>query len=251
MIYEWSPAEPPIADHPAIKANSYRNYGDSLIDVILTEEELINFYYDDQNCYSVLGSTICNEVMEEILREDLKPIFINCGWRGDELDGYLVEKSKFISARGPRTQKILADYGVEVSVEVDPAYNIVNFIPRGDLNGQILFMPHILDSYKDDYDPMDFGADTNLNPGINNKHEIIEITKQISGARFVFTGSMHAAIVAHAYGVPFGLFNFSYVDCPPKWKDWGDSVGIDEIAFFDNVQQARDWYKLQVPQFSF
>lgn len=251
MIYEWTPTESPISDHPAIKANAYRNYGDSLIDVILTEEELSKFYYDDKNCYSVLGSTICNTVMEDILREDLKPIFINCGWRGEELDPYLLDKSEFLYVRGPRTQKALDEHGINVSVEVDPAYNIINFVPKGEPNAQILFIPHLLDPYVEDYDPMEFGADTYISPGINNKHEIIQLTKLVSGARFVFTGSMHAAIVAHAYGVPFGLFNFGYVDCPPKWKDWGDSVGINEFAFFDNVQQARDWHRSEVPKFSF
>jgi hypothetical protein len=249
MIYEWLPDDVPITDNPKFKQTALRNYGDALIDVLLSEEELDGFYQDDLNCYSVLGSTICNEVMDEILSEGLKPVFINCGWRGDELDSDLVNNSKFISVRGPRTKAVLKDYGVDVSVQPDPAYNLPELLPRGSLNAQILFIPHILDPYIEDYDPLDHGADIIVTPAVSTRDEVVELTKTISGARFVFTGSMHAAIVAHAYGVPFGLFSFGYVDCPPKWKDWGDSVYIEEIDFFDNVSRAREWHNIVVPPF--
>lgn len=249
MIYEWLPDDIPISDNPSFKENVVRNYGDALVDILLSEEELDGFYQDDLNCYSVLGSTICNEVMDEILSEGMTPIFINCGWRGEDLEPVLVENSKFISVRGPSSREALKKFGLDVPVNPDPAYNLPDLVPRGPLNAQILFIPHILDPYIEDYDPMEHGADMLLPAAVSTRDEIIELTKTISGARFVLTGSMHAAIVAHAYGIPFGLFSFGYVDCPPKWKDWGESVYIEDIEFFDNVSKAREWHNICVPPF--
>jgi hypothetical protein len=249
MIYEWLPDKEPITDNPLNKHDSIRNYGDALIDVLLSKEELEGFYQDDKNCYSVLGSTICNEVMIEILESGFTPIFVNCGWRGEELDSFLLEQSKFVSVRGPKTQDVLASYGIEVPVSPDPGYNLPKFIPKGDLNAQILFIPHILDPYIEDYDPLDHGADSFYTTAVASEEDIVDLTKLISGARFVLTGSLHVAIAAHAYGTPFGLFKFNYVNCAPKWKDWAESVYIEDVEFFDNVNQAREWHNICVPPY--
>jgi polysaccharide pyruvyl transferase WcaK-like protein len=72
------------------------------------------------------------------------------------------------------------------------------------------------------------------------------MVREISGADFILAGAMHAAIVAHAYGVPFALFAYSYVDCPPKWYDWADSVGIKDVSYVSDIEAGKKWYEQNV-----
>jgi hypothetical protein len=65
---------------------------------------------------------------------------------------------------------------------------------------------------------------------------------KISGARFVLTGSMHVAMTAHAYGVPFALLDGPYIDCLPKWYDWFSSVDLGEPVFVNSIVEGRQWY---------
>ena len=53
-----------------------------------------------------------------------------------------------------------------------------------------------------------------------------EIIRLIAGADFVLSGSLHAAIAACAYGVPFAFFDSGHVDVPFKWDDFAASIGI-------------------------
>ena len=58
-------------------------------------------------------------------------------------------------------------------------------------------------------------------------------------------GAMHAAIIAHAFGVPFAFFDIGHRDCPVKWQDWGTSVGLppSQIAFVRDAKSGKEWYE--------
>jgi len=64
----------------------------------------------------------------------------------------------------------------------------------------------------------------------------------IAGAEFVLTGSLHGAILAQAYGVPWAAYDDGYVDRPTKWYDWAAYLGI-RIEFVNSLQQGRQWWR--------
>ncbi|GJD56738.1 hypothetical protein [Methylobacterium dankookense] len=58
----------------------------------------------------------------------------------------------------------------------------------------------------------------------------------------MLAGSLHAAIVACAYDVPFGYLDTGFVDIPFKWRDFSALVGIG-TSFCDCVADARAIYE--------
>jgi hypothetical protein len=63
----------------------------------------------------------------------------------------------------------------------------------------------------------------------------------IAGADFVLTGSLHGAILAQAYGIPWAAYDDGYVDVPAKWLDWAAYLGI-RIQFVDSLRQGQQWW---------
>jgi hypothetical protein len=231
VIYEWK------------LDGETRNFGDALYEVLLPAKVRKEWEDDLVKLYFPIGSVICNEVIRESLDQGFEPIFYNCGWRGEELNPDLVAQCEFYGARGPHTQAALLRAGVSVDITGDPAYALPGSIPAGEPNGLALCIRHIMDP--SDYTPntiFEYKVDALFTPAVENKEDIVEVIEKISGARFVLAGSMHAAIVAHAYGVPFALMGGEYIDCPPKWADWFAQAGLGEPVWVENIVEGRGWY---------
>jgi hypothetical protein len=65
----------------------------------------------------------------------------------------------------------------------------------------------------------------------------------IAGAEFVLTGSLHGAVLAQSYNVPWAAYNDGgFVDAPPKWYDWAAYLGVD-IKFANNLEEGRRWWE--------
>lgn len=231
MLYEWKPRQ------------SLRNFGDALGKYFVQP----GWREDKEHVYFPIGSVICDEVMELVLEYGHTPVFVGCGWRGSALSAELVHRSVFHGVRGPNTRDELHRYDIEVEVVGDPAYGITEFITAGEKTGKTLLIPHYYDVMGMSYQYTQLGAEV-IQPTVlaDNEASIERMVKEISGAEFVLAGAMHAAIVAHAYGVPFAPFAFSYVDCPPKWYDWADSVNIKDVSFASDIQMGRLWYEQNV-----
>lgn len=223
-----------------------RNFGDALYEILLPEKVYKDFDEDPNHLYFPIGSVICDEVILDTLGLGLKPVFINCGWRGEPLDSELVAECDFIGARGPYTQRELARHGVEVEVTGDPAYQLPKVVQKGAPNALAIVVRHIKD--QSDYDQnsvFELKADALFSPVVETKEDTIEFIQKISGARFVLAGAMHAAMVAHAYGVPFAPLkgHNGYIDCPDKWVDWLTNIGVEEVAWCNDIVEGRAWYK--------
>jgi hypothetical protein len=72
-------------------------------------------------------------------------------------------------------------------------------------------------------------------------HSVWDLLAKIAGASFVLTGSLHGAVLAQAFGVPWAAYTDGYVDAPPKWADWGAYLGI-EIEFVRRRKEADEWW---------
>lgn len=236
MIYEWK------------LDGVTRNFGDALYEVLLSPQVHYEWSQDDSAIYYPIGSVIVNEILEEALNLGKTPIFHGCGWRGEELAPELVKTAEFHGVRGPNTQAELRRHGIDTEVVLDPAYKLplMHRVPARS-NGLAIAIRHIEDN--SDYTPdsiHELGADALFSPVVQDETDILEFIDKVSGARFVLAGSMHAAIVAHAYNVPFALLGGGYINCPPKWEDWLNSVGVTDVQFVDNVKDGRKWYNSAV-----
>lgn len=190
-----------------------------------------------------IGSVICNTVISETLRQGYKPVFHGCGWRGEELRSELVEQCEFHGVRGPYTQEELARHGIDAEISGDPAYQLPHIVSPGEPNGLAIVVRHVLDDTEKTPNTIhELKADALFRPTVEDRDDIVNFVKKISGARFVLAGSMHAAIVADAYGVPFAPLKSEYIDCPPKWADWLASAGYGSPVFVKNTMEGREWY---------
>jgi hypothetical protein len=231
MIYEWK------------LDGEVRNFGDALPEVLYPTAMLEELYADPENMYFLIGSVICNEIMDETLRSGYNPIFINCGWRGEELDDDLLAQCEFRGARGPHTQGELAKHGIDVEVTHDPAYELPSLYAKGAPNGLAIVVRHIKDEAEYTENTIhELNADALFTPVVDGYKDILEFIEKISGARFVLSGSMHVCMVAHAYGVPFAPLMSDYIDCPSKWFDWYAAEKLGNPIFVNNVIEGRKWH---------
>jgi hypothetical protein len=231
VIYEWK------------LDGETRNFGDALYELTRDSKIIEEWENDTETMYFPIGSVICNTVISETLDLGFKPVFIDCGWRGEELDPDLAAQCEFYGARGPHTQAALERVGVYVEITLDPAYSLPLSVPRGEPNGLAICVRHIMDT--SDYTPntiFEYKADAMFTPVVEDRDDLIAFAEKISGARFVLAGAMHAAIVAHAYGVPFALLGGEYINCPSKWADWLASVDLGDPVWVDTVVEGREWY---------
>lgn len=221
-----------------------RNFGHALSEVLLPANTRKKWIDDPNHIYFPIGSVICNETMQESLKLGLKPVFVKCGWRGEPLNPNLVAMSSFIGALGPHTQMALKNHGVGVQVTGDPAYDVRKLFIRGESNALAICIRHIKDPADYNIDSIfELKADELMTPVVETYEDIVAMIQKISGARFVLAGSMHAAMVANAFGVPFAPFSSGFIDCPPKWADWFAERGWGEPVWVKDVFEGREWYR--------
>jgi hypothetical protein len=230
MIFEWSPAN-----------RNYGNLGDALTRILAdsvpfaSKKQLMT---DDKNLYFLIGSVICDWIIIEALNQGLRPVFLNCGWRGESLSQDLVDQSLFFGARGPLTQQTLMELGVTVDVTGDSAYSLKGPSFKSRIFGRstgIQVFPHILSS--------DGLSSPTL---ILDDNDLREKIRKIANAEFVLAGAMHSGILAHHFGVPFAPYmtKDQYIDLPIKWLDWLMQVGLTEedLHFSTTVDEGMAWF---------
>ena len=71
------------------------------------------------------------------------------------------------------------------------------------------------------------------------------LVDSIANAEIVLANTLHAAIVAQAYGVPWAMYQFNEENpLPLRWKDWFAYLGLPASALqpASNEQEAFDWW---------
>lgn len=232
MLYEWSPGE------------DARNLGDALPVLLIPEPILSTLGKSEDYMFCPIGSVITDAVIEHARWLKKTPVFLGCGWDGSPLSKRLLEESLFFGCRGPLTQFELGRHGIHVGVTGDPGYGLLDCVERGAKNGLKILVPHVADPDTGDF-PDTHGVDRVVRPTASDSDGLRGLIQLISGADFVLTGSLHAAIIAHGYGVRFALYRSSldgYLDHPTKWSDWLDSVSTRQPQFFNHVDAGEEWY---------
>lgn len=241
MIHEWKPSP------------HYRNYGDALGEIVLEALDLDEYTMREskQTLYFPIGSVIQNSNVKSLIKREITPVFMGCGWYGEELDPRLMARGVFIGARGPDTVAALARAGVEgVQVTGDSAYMAFDYLA---INAPIervekLLVPHVLDervNVRTDVSPL--GFDRVILPRVISRGDIVKFTTTIAHAEFVLAGAMHVAIAAHAHETPFAPFSekfWSGQSSRVKWEDWLESIGVprEKLRFVSDYDEGMEWY---------
>jgi hypothetical protein len=222
---------------------SVRNFGAALHELLLSPKQHEDWEGDQDQLYFTNGTVISDYYILEALENHMQPIFVGCGWNGEDLSDELVESSLFIGCRGPLTQTALWECGVDVPVTDDPIYELPKLFPKGAATGLALAIAGFEQKigYSKD-DVFELKADKLLSSGVTKRREMILMIEMISGSRFVLSGSLSAAIVADAYKSTFAVMDPRTDDSRARWEDWFQAANLGEVIFVEDVFDGREWY---------
>ena len=205
--------------------------------------------------YRLLGSAISDRIVRDDLCrlgewENGRIVFWCCGLRDENpLQPVSLARSVFCGVRGPLTRAAL---GLPLSTPLgDPALllpAIYNTRESLRTKGKTICVPHFQDKLSDEKLLAMTGADIIVRPSIPASAEALtEIIDDIASASFVLAGSLHAAIVACAYEVPFCYFDSGWVDIPFKWRDFSASINIGTYFVRTLVEGRKTYETLMLP----
>jgi hypothetical protein len=233
MIYEWK------------LDGEVRNFGHAIYEVLYDKKDLYHWSKDQDKMFFLGGTYIHEDFIIDALNSGYDPVFIDCAMREEMVSDEFLEMGSYRSTYGSETEEMLSWKSIPVDFEYHPIYNLPDMHPRGNSNALAVVVRNIKDPGDYDNNAMfRFGSDGVFSPVVETTEDIYQMIDIISGARFVLTGSLKAAMVADSYGIPFAPLDADgYVDCPSKWNDWLFSLGITEVAFSRTVRDGRDWYQ--------
>jgi hypothetical protein len=194
--------------------------------------------------------------------------FWGCGWRGNWLDDSLLDHVQIHAVRGPLTHR---RFELDPSVpQGDPGLLVpwlCDFEPYE--HGRAIVIPHFRRTYAltaaercrrtgcEMLVPTQVRFDDapNVRRKLRGHVEtlygqavlsidcptLMKAVAQIAGASFVLTGSLHGAILAQAFGVPWAAYYDGYVDTLPKWYDWAAYLGM-QLDFVRNLAEGEKWW---------
>lgn len=142
--------------------------------------------------------------------------------------------------RGPRTGKVLQLPADKVITDAACMLSTLPEFSGVAATGETLLIPHV-GTTKLGLDWAKVAADagaTYLSPAGESK----EVIRRIAGAKLVLTESLHGAIVADAFRVPWIPVSISPTFTPYKWYDWTDSMELDEVAFAPSLRLMKGLY---------
>jgi hypothetical protein len=224
-------------------------------------------------CLLVIGSLLTSSDLRRIEG----PIDVwGCGWKGIEAwEGFDASRIRFHAVRGPLTAAgVHPDVHPDGALALgDPALLLPHIYPATRApHGRTVLLQHLdrVPSPAARQQARAAGCDEVRSPYVYGTGQLGTILRtrpgqllydlrrwaalrpdgvlrfwdtidRIAGASFVLTGSLHGAIMAQAYGVPWAAFDDGCIDSPTKWRDWAAYLGVS-IAFVPSLAAGRSWW---------
>ena len=134
------------------------------------------------------------------------------------------ERFRVYGVRGPLTARVLGL--LDDAVLTDPAILLATHpaFQQHQSNGEVLFVPHWKSVRYGQWSDACALAGIGFVDPCADAHDVI---RRIAGARLVIAESMHAAIVADAFRVPWVPVVLSREVSPFKWVDWAATLRVD------------------------
>jgi succinoglycan biosynthesis protein ExoV len=149
---------------------------------------------------------------------------------------------KFSWVRGPHTASLL---GLSMDTAITDPACLVAYLPRFAERGKnrkgAIFVPHRLTANLD----LDWGkiGDRAGLEVVLPTEDSVSVIKQIRDAELVIAESMHGAIIADAFRVPWVPVAISHHFNTFKWRDWSDSVEV-KLELNEALHLPRNAYFL-------
>lgn len=235
------------------KGESVQNFGDFLAPYIKVRS-LSASIVPHSNVW-LIGSVIDDTIIDNVLpksTDDLKSlplVFWCCGMRGDQpLRTPNKVMCRFLGIRGPLSRDAL---GLPIDTPLgDPGLLLpILYSPSPARHaGKIIAIPHFCEARGDEELKNLSGVDVILRPALETFSDIENLINEIAAARLVLCGSLHAAITAFAYNVPFAYWDTGFIDTPFKWHDFSALINVEsrwvksaEEAVSHPLDVSRSW----------
>lgn len=236
--------------------------GYKLVSQSTVDAEVVNA----DRCLLVIGSLLDHASLAGFTT----PLDIwGCGWRGTRPPVTLLAQARIYAVRGPQTA---AGLGLPPDIPLgDPALLLPRLVRRhSPSHGRPMVIPHIHRTWQltaqqrchltGCAEVLPTRVIQTLRPSyIGWRRQMVELIKgwlsrgiqlyrpwaavdRIAGAGFVLTGSLHGAILAQAYGIPWAAYDDGYVDVPPKWLDWAAYLNI-RLDFVKTLAEGQQWWQ--------
>jgi GT2 family glycosyltransferase/glycosyltransferase involved in cell wall biosynthesis len=163
------------------------------------------------------------------------------------LSAEALDRTDLLSVRGPLTASELrlgdhfplGDPGLLMPALYRPS-TAAEFV------GKAICVPHFNDERRDQLIRETTKADLVLRPSVRKSfNELETLIDRLTSAKFVLCGSLHGAILAAAYRVPFAFWDSGCIDIPFKWKDFAASVGIP-CEFLPDVPSGHSFFDREI-----
>jgi len=174
----------------------------------------------------------------------------NCNGEGGKVSQDVLKNKCIISLlRGPLTKEY---YGIKDDVLLgDPGYLTSYFFKFPKETKKNVLINHWWDAHASNVKKPILGVDIHLSAGLNPdktgsfSKSFTYMLNSIANANIVLTSSMHVAIVAYSYGVPFAMVAKRGCDLATEWK-WSDTllnIGISKkIVLCKSIEEGFNWY---------
>lgn len=139
-------------------------------------------------------------------------------------DAAMLAECRILALRGPRSAKALGQPAARAIV--DPAVLIADLPEFADIprNGRPVFVPHHACVRRLDWARLCDRAGIDY---VSPEGEARAVIRRLAGAPLVIAESMHAAILADAFGTPWHAVSISHRFNDWKWRDWSESLGLE------------------------
>jgi hypothetical protein len=237
-----------------LRGQPIQNFGDFLTEYFLAKLLMAPRIYAAG--YRLIGSVIESNIIRSDLRDAQAGLaghmaYWSCGMRENKpLNPELQARCNFFGVRGPLTRDLLGlgsyttlgDSGFLLPLIYTPRLS-----PRS--TGLSICVPHFNDKNSDEVLLADTETDLVVRPAVASTLESLEqVVDDIASAGFVLTGSLHAAIMACAYDVPFAFWDNGQVNIPFKWWDLAASLDIPAVFVGDSRQGQTVYNKVVRPK---
>jgi len=243
------------------RAAPYENFGEYLCKKILDEMNVKCKHYSQANpppnnighIMTGIGGFLNNNIYSSFFGDRINKWYV---WGSGvecqpilgqtELpDKVLKEKCVISMLRGPMTKDY---YNIKDDILLaDPGYLASYFFKFPKEEKKSIFIQFYYDKIPTIIPDVDVHLTTLLKPKQGTFDlDFFEILKNISNASIVLTGSMHVAITAHSYGVPWAIVAKEHVDASKEWK-WQDTtacMGLDkeDLKICTGPEDGLIWY---------
>jgi len=222
-----------VINEMGFELNNYSNERqiDSPIDYILTgiggflNNDIHSTYLTKANKWYVWGSGVhCIPLPDSKLSEDI-----------------IKNKCVISLVRGPMTRDY---YGMDKDFPLgDPGYLASYFFKFPEDTKKNVLINHHHDNVIKPIDGIDIHLQSKMIPPFDSS--FLYMLNSICNANIVLTSSMHVAIVAYSYGVPFAMVAKRETDITTEWK-WYDTLlnmGITKkITLCNSIEEGWAWW---------